>query len=570
MLTPRPYQLTAIERVREKVRAGLFYVLFVLPTGGGKTIVATHIILSAVLKGMRVLFLAHRRELIVQAYKKLIGCTCPADRDHDAWRAATCTGDGLDPKNVGIIMGADKRRKPQASVQVASIDTLRNRPMPTQMVEGVRKPVDLIIIDEAHRCLAKSYVDIIAKAKEANPNLVVIGLTATPFPSGKKELSEIFSSFVTVASMNELIRMGYLAEPTVFTAPPDGLPDLSNVTMRGEDYDIEELSEALDQSGLRGNIVEHWKKHYPGSGGTVCFASSVAHSQHIAADFVEAGVSAEHLDGTTPSGERDAILLRLERGETKVVTNCGVLCEGWDQPSVKTLILARPTKSLILYLQQVGRCLRPWEGVTPIILDHAGNVMEHGLPQDDREIALNKPKRRTRDNNAPPAKICPGFGCFAVIAAGVAFCPVCGHEFVTVSREEPEVEDVDLVVVHAVSTDEKKAFYDDKLAECRLRGWKLGRAYHLFIEKFGHKPPRAWKPSDLPTGVRILSSMQEKLNELKKLQDEAVAKSYKPQWVFVQFKARFGCAPPTQFEISKWHNREVEDLTDDGIQEWAI
>src|SRR5690606_30708365 len=137
---------------------------------------------------------------------------------------------------------------------------------------------------------------------------------------------------------------------------------------------------------------------------TVAFAVNVEHSRAIVARFVAAGVAAEHLDGSTPTAERDAILRRLETGETRIVSNCAVLTEGWDQPAVKCAILARPTQSTGLYLQQAGRILRPWQDVRPIILDHAGNSLAHGLPQDDRALTLDG--GATHASRAPSARRC--------------------------------------------------------------------------------------------------------------------------------------------------------------------
>src|SRR5262249_40703510 len=140
--------------------------------------------------------------------------------------------------------------------------------------------------------------------------------------------------------------------------------------------------------------------------------------------FRGAGVAAEHVDGNTPTAERDAILARLERGETSVVSSVGVLCEGWDQPSVKCCALLRPTKSTGLYLEMAGRILRPWQGRQAIILDHAGCTLDHGFVTQDREFTLES-RAKKRGVDAAPAKTCPS--CWAVIASSASECPSCGH-----------------------------------------------------------------------------------------------------------------------------------------------
>jgi len=387
----RPYQTRAIETLGAHVERGARRILLVAPTGAGKTVVAASIVQAAAARGEHVLFLAHRRELIQQTYRKLLDL-------------------GVSEDDVGVIMASDRRRRPAAPVQVASVDTLRARAKPH---------ADLVFVDEAHRAEARTYKAIAA----AYPDAVHVGLTATPYRADGKGLGGSYDELVLVASTRELIADGYLVEPRVLTVPASSLPDLSRVRVRGGDYDEKALGDAVNQRALVGNIVEHWLEHAAGVR-TVVFAVSIAHLRHVVERFREAGVPAEHLDGGTPTADRDALLARLERGETRVVGSVGTLCEGWDMPSVKCTILARPTKSTGLYLQQAGRILRPWEGIGALILDHAGCAVEHGLPQDDRVFTLDgvekagDPKRRTAG-----AKTCPS--CFAVLPLGTAVCPMC-------------------------------------------------------------------------------------------------------------------------------------------------
>jgi superfamily II DNA or RNA helicase len=369
------------------------------------TTIAASVIERAARRDQRVLFLAHRRELISQAYRRLIDF-------------------GLPERDVGVIMANDPRRRPVARVQVASVDTLRHRARPR---------ADVVFIDEAHRALATSYRMI----ADAYPNALHLGLTATPYRADGKGLGDAYDELLVVASPRQLIAEGYLVEPRVFTVPASQRPDLSRVRVARGDYSANELAAAVDRQGLVGNIVEHWMTHARGLR-TVAFAASVEHSRHIAERFRASGVPAEHLDGTTPAIERDAILARLDRGETLVVSNCGVLCEGWDQPAVKCAILARPTKSTGLYLQQAGRILRPWNDQRAIILDHAGCALEHGLPQDDRDFSLEGAKKRTKTTTEAPARECAK--CCAVVGIGTRVCPECGHELITTRELPTELE----------------------------------------------------------------------------------------------------------------------------------
>ncbi|MFI5302654.1 MAG: DEAD/DEAH box helicase, partial [Polyangiales bacterium] len=323
----RPYQHEAIARLDDAVARGVRRVLLVCATGGGKTSIAGSFIVRAVERGQRVLFLAHRRELIVQAYRRLLDF-------------------GLSERDVGIIMGNDPRRRPGARVQVASVDTLRRRAQPG---------ADVVFWDEAHRSICPSQRAIAAHHAGA----LHIGLTATPFGPNGAGLGVAYDELHVVASPRLLMDQGFLVEPRVFTVPVAKRPNLKGVRIARGDYTSADLEAAVDRQALIGNIVEHWRRYADGVR-TVVFAVSVAHSKHIVERFVAAGVAAEHLDGETPTTERDAILARLDRGDTRVVGSVGTLCEGWDQPSVKCAILARPTKSTGLYLQQAGRILRPW------------------------------------------------------------------------------------------------------------------------------------------------------------------------------------------------------------------
>lgn len=302
-IVPREYQLEAVRQMRARIAKGIRRLLLVLATGGGKTVVAAHIIANAILKGKRVLFLAHRRELIFQTCRKLVELGVPPDQI-----TFLLGSEKLIPLNDGTPRAI--LRNPNAPVIVASIDTYRNRQC---------APVDLLFIDEAHRALSPSY----ASAIERNPNAVVLGLTATPWGPGGKGLGGAFQDIMPIATPQKLIDEGFLVCPRVLGTPIK--LDLSKVKMRGGDYDESDLEAAVGKKEIVGNLVEHWLKYANGRR-TVGFAVSVKHSKDLTAVFVAAGVAAEHLDGETDGVTRAAILARLASGETRVVWNCGVLC----------------------------------------------------------------------------------------------------------------------------------------------------------------------------------------------------------------------------------------------------
>jgi len=280
------------------------------------------------------------------------------------------------------------------------------------------------------------------------------------------------------------------------------------VRVRAGDYQISDLEQAVDRTALVGNIVDHWMQLAEGRR-TVAFAVSIDHSKNIASRFREAGVAAEHLDGNTSMDERDAILARLERGETRVVVNCNVLCEGWDQPSVKCAILARPTKSTGLYLQQAGRILRPWEGQSALILDHAGCAVEHGLPQEERTFSLAAKDKQRRGSKPVKGRACPS--CHAVIAIQYRECPACGAK---IQVNERAISEQEGKLVAVTSTRERHACEEwEKLRRIAAReGHEPGWAYHRFKEMFGRLPP-AWGEGKRRPGVEERSPAWSALKE---------------------------------------------------------
>ena len=456
-MQPRPYQLEAIESLRENIRKGVRRQLLCMATGTGKTLTASVMIKSAVERGRRVLFVAHRLELIDQSVRTLQSI-------------------GLD---VGVIRGSDRRRKRAAPVQIASVATLVRREKP---------PADLIFIDEAHRALAKSYVEGVL---DAYPKAVHIGLTATPCRSDGRPLGTMYSALVQAITYERAIAEGYLSAPIVYSTPAP--PDLSDVHTTGGDYNAGELAAAMAKNVLMGNIVEHWHKHAAGRR-TVVFAAGVEHSTGIVERFIAAGVRAEHLDGNTPEEQRRAILGRLASGETQVVSNVGVLCEGWDLPACKCLVLARPTKSLSLYMQMAGRIFRPWEGVTPIVLDHAANVTKHGLPHLDRPWSLEEKIKNTKSD--APTKECPN--CFARIAASARTCPHCDVDQARDDdgggQRELVEEDGELVEVKPPTAEEREVWLDRAIATANRKGLKPGWVWHAYEEKFHLRMPNdLWK-----------------------------------------------------------------------------
>lgn len=459
----RPNQAQAVQNLRIALAGGVLRVMLYSPTGSGKTEIALAIIKGAQAKGKRVAFLANRVHLVEQASRRF-------------YRS------GIDH---GIIQ-ADNSRDTHSPVLIASIQTVARRGLPD---------VDVIVIDEAHAVAgSKDFREVVLR----NSVRPIIGLSATPFSRGLgRRFSElggaIFEQMVVAANIGELIADGYLVDAD-FYAPAE--PDLTGVKTTknafGEtDYADADLGRAVDKSDLVGDIVAHWHRLAAGTP-TVVFATNIAHSKHIVEQFRAAGVTAEHLDCYTDDAERKTILARIESGETMIISNVGILAEGWDFPACRTLILARPTRSLVRYVQMVGRVLRPASGkFRALVLDHSGTVRRLGFPTDDLPLELDDGKPRAEakptERTKPLPKPCPS--CAFMKPAKVHACPKCG--FAPERQSDVEVGEGDLVPVaksRKPAPGEKQAVYSQLLAIAMARRYSDGWVAHKYREFFGVWP----------------------------------------------------------------------------------
>lgn len=462
----RPYQIEALSRLRQAARHKK-RLLFTMPTGSGKTLLACELVKTAREKLRSVLFLAYGKENIDQMSGKL-----------DDY--------GLEH---GIIK-AGYRPSFMATVQVASIMTLIRREIPL--------PPDVILVDEAHRITAKSYRQIV----DAYPEAWDIGLTASPCAPNGKGLGDVYEDLIIGESMENLIKLGHLVRTRVW-AP--STPDLRGVHTRGGDYVEEELEGRVNKAKLVGDIVEHWQRLAAGKR-TVCFATTIAHSNHIVEQFKHAGVKAEHLDGETPTKRRTELLHRLRDGDIHIISNVGVLQESWDEPTVECMIQARPTKSLRFYLQTIGRSLRPCPKIGKdhaLILDHAGNTIRHGFVHEDIPWTLDTSKsiykeiEKAREEKSLKEWVCPN--CLFVNIPPVNYgvqrvCASCGLKHVKVNGVP--VKDGKLQELKAIhrkrTSDEKARVWKGCIAIAVHRNQKAGAAAHIYKGKTG-----VW-PRDLP------------------------------------------------------------------------
>ncbi len=480
MLDLRDYQHSAIAELRRHFGAGARRVLLLAPTGAGKTVMAAEVMRGAVQLGHRVLFLAHRGELLDQTRAKLT--------------------------DIGVYSGiiqAGRHADALAKVQVASIQTAIRREPP---------PANLVIVDEAHHTSADSYRAILARYPEA----WILGLTATPIRIDGKGLRNDFDELVIAAEPAELTRQGFLVPCDVFAYTQ---PDLKGIRTRGGDFVTKMLELAVDKQEIIGSIVKEYRTHADGRPAIV-FPVSIAHSQHLVAQFTAAGYSAAHLDCDMAAGDRRELLERFRSGSLTILSSVGVLTEGFDAPRAEVCILARPTMSEGRYLQMVGRVLRPFPGKSKALVhDHAGNGIRFGLPTDKRNWSLteDRPKRPK-----PTHHTCPM--CFAVVPVTDVVCSACGEtiRIVEVRERRQQRERTGGSIQRVNLEDLRQQRERDGLAEltasdmvrvascsriraaqewlrlihlCRWKGWSERFAVKLYREVFGKGPD--FKPVEL-------------------------------------------------------------------------
>lgn len=390
----RGYQREDLDRLRDAFRLSRS-VLYQLPTGGGKTVVYATIAQRVAANGGRVLILEHRRELVAQAVDKL--------------RAL-----GVD---VGITAAGVADPSPGAPVRVAMVQTLARR------ADDWR--ADFVVADEAHLAAAKTWRDLLLNEHGSAWRL---GVTATPVRLDGKPLGDLFGALVAGPTVAQLQAAGHLVDEVVYSIPG---ADLSAAKVTRGEFRAVDAAAAMDRPKLVGDVVQHYQRLADGRTGIV-YAASVAHAQRVADAFVAAGVPAAAISGSTPTAQRDATLRSLaDRSDPlRIVVNCGVLTEGFDCPRVSYIGFARPTASLALYLQVVGRGLRPAPGKADcIVADHAGNALRFGLPSQDRQWSLDGKRKRGKqgeDEAALSVRTCAQcLAVWAVALSGTA-CPRCG------------------------------------------------------------------------------------------------------------------------------------------------
>jgi DNA repair protein RadD len=394
----RPYQLRNTDELRAAMVRGIKRILYVAETGSGKTWVFSHAAARAAERGTRVLIIAHRRELVLQAKAKLRVLEVDA---------------GL------ILAGAPENAT--AAVQIALINSLTQRVKRGQYLRAF----DLVIIDEAHHVAANTWLAVVnAVVSERG---YCLGCTATPLRLDGKPL-DFFETMVMGPSYEELYGGGYLCKATTF-APRLG-PDLSGVKVRSGDWVASELARIMQEPQIIGDAVEHYHR-LANNTSAICYCCTREHSRATVEAFRVAGTATAHVDGESTDEEREDALRGLADGSLQVVYNVQLFTEGIDVPSLGAVIVLRPTRSLALHKQICGRALRPSPGKTRgIILDHSGNTYRLGLYDAEHRWSLaGKQQDKSIEVGDAPLRRC---SCGAVVPLSRRVCPYCGNVFFVV------------------------------------------------------------------------------------------------------------------------------------------
>lgn len=415
----------------------------------------SHILKEASNRDNNCLFVVHRRELITQSL------------------------DTLKKNNIhpGVIANGFKPDYDNL-IQIASVLTLLNR------LNIVNKP-KLVIWDETQHVIANSWQRVFDHYSDAYH----IGLTATPLRLDGMGLGKCFDTIIEGPTVKWLIENNYLADYKIF-APY--IPDLSKVKNRLGDYIKQDLVSAIDKPTITGSAIREYQKHCNGKRAIV-FCINVEHSKHVTEQFKKSGIPAKHLDAKNNNSTRDSVLQEFKDNKIKVLSNVDLFSEGFDVPGIEAVILLRPTQSLGLYMQQVGRSLRKADGKThAIILDHSGNCQRHGLPCAERQWSLSGKMKKEKSTSI---KECPK--CYMVVEPHTSVCPNCGHLW---TKEEIERQ-IETIEADLVEVDKKK-----------------------------------FKPKYTKTQRKQLWREEFKCNSFEELQQLGLSRGYKPGWAYYRWK----------------------------------
>jgi superfamily II DNA or RNA helicase len=410
-----PYQNDLIKELYALLKKGRNRVLLYAPTGAGKTVILCRVIADASSRGRKVLFVVHRNELVSQTVSTL--------------------------KRFGLGAGVIKagwRSDASQPIQVASVQTLASRGLPD---------LDIVVVDECH---TTSYFKACREILESHGGMV-LGVTATPWRTRKQEgLSQFYHDMVRAPRPKTLMDMGFLVPPVYYGYNNE--IDFKRVKTRAGEFAIEDLDVVCNTPDVIQKIVTEFVRLAP-QRTCIAFAVNVEHARNIAIAFERQGLTADYIEAATHPMSRSEKYEALDRGELQVLASVGVLTEGFDVRSISAIILARPTQSIALNYQMVGRGLRTCQErgkENCIVLDFANNTERHGMVQMLDKVEMDAPMECDGD---AITKACPA--CNVVLPLSEMVCPNCGYQFPLCDGEGDKKERLD-DLVKLLPPDEKK------------------------------------------------------------------------------------------------------------------
>lgn len=472
----RPYQAESVESLRIGFRSNHTRQVLCASTGAGKSRIMEHMIRAALDKGSRIMFICERRILVEQFSKHLD----TAGIDH------------------GILMAKHWRFRPHHKVQIASAQTL-------EKMESTPL-VDIVFIDELHACLRLS----IQKMMDAQPNLRIVGATATPFHPA---IGKYFSNVVSVTTMAKLVADKYLVPFRVFVAKEIDTTGLKIVAGEWKKDDLEKRGQQI-VGDVVADYIRISNEVFGGYRKTICFSCGIAHGAELAQKFNEAGVNAVQISSEDDEDYRDEVLKDFAKPDSaiKVVISVAILSRGFDQSDVDYVILARPLKkSFSEHVQMIGRGARIHPGKEfCVVQDNSGNYLRfaddwdklyHDGVEELGQGQDTKPKKEPTAEQKAAAK-CPKC---SVVWGGGDTCLNCGHvrakrnDVQAVAGEMVEIGMTKRPAAEKFSAEFKTDFYAQLLGYAEDRGHKPGAAYHRYHDKFGVYPSMARPEPVMPS-----------------------------------------------------------------------
>jgi DNA repair protein RadD len=413
----RDYQRRVIDHLYAWFRTNEGNPCLVLPTGSGKSHIVAALCKEAVQQWpkTRILMLTHVKELIEQNAEKM--------RQH--WANAP----------MGIYSASIGKRQIDA-ITFAGIQSIRNK-------AAKIGHIDLCIIDECHLVSHKDeggYRHLIRSLLAINPNMRVVGLTATPYRLGHGLITDgdaLFDDLIDEVGIGELISKGHLAPLRSKVTTLDF--DLSKVKKRGGEYIEADLQRAMNEAGKNIKVVREVLALAGDRKAWLFFCTGVEHSHQMAELLNAHNIPAACVTGATPKAERERILTDFKSGKLRAVTNANVLTTGFDHPDIDLIVMLRPTMSATLYVQMAGRGMRPKSHTDHcLVLDFAGVVAQHGPI-----IAVEPPKKGGSGDGEAPVRVCDQ--CHEICHASARVCPACGHEFPPPKEKEYKLHNDDIM-----------------------------------------------------------------------------------------------------------------------------